>query len=201
MESQIYFHSIINRNGNKIFIFIPHYCVPKHLCRSFFSNQVLLVFFLFFIFIAFINSIRRIFFYHPEELVAPWTSGGTDFHEASCMRCVALDMTTSPWWWLKFQRVTVGVVERVVTCGRRKKHGRYFILSRLATWQAGRRVFFFWVRGYLWKKSTIRMWGHWESLREKIIGGKTIWARKGGNRINWAWKGELVRERKKHTKE
>ena len=48
---------------------------------------------------------------------------GTDFHEALCMRHVALDVTTSPWWWLKLQRMTVGAVERVVACGRRKKQG------------------------------------------------------------------------------
>ena len=50
---------------------------------------------------------------------------GTDFHEASCMRRIALDVTTSPWWWLlKLQMITARAVEWVATCGRKKKQGR-----------------------------------------------------------------------------
>ena len=55
---------------------------------------------------------------------------GTDFHEASCMRCIALDVTISPWWWLKLQRMTTGAVDQVVACGRRKKQGRGEKLKR-----------------------------------------------------------------------
>ena len=80
-----------------------------------FANQVLLVFF-----IAFMNSIRMIFSYHSGagSTLDNW---GTGFHEASCMKRAALDVTTSPWWWLKLQRMTVGAVEWVAACGRRKK--------------------------------------------------------------------------------
>ena len=55
---------------------------------------------------------------------------GTDFHEASCMRRIALDVTTSPLWWLKFQRMTVGATKQVATCEGRNKHGRSEKLKR-----------------------------------------------------------------------
>ena len=76
-----------------------------------------------FIIIVFINSTKR-YLLILEELAAPWTNGGTNFYEVSCMRHVALDVR---WWWLKFQTVMVGAVEQVATYGRMKKQERFLL--------------------------------------------------------------------------
>ncbi|RVW39739.1 Retrovirus-related Pol polyprotein from transposon TNT 1-94 [Vitis vinifera] len=43
------------------------------------------------------------FFLPPGGVGSALSEWGTDFHEASCIGRVALDVTTPPWWWLKLQ--------------------------------------------------------------------------------------------------